>query len=78
MTKFLGNVKVTNYELIVANMIDKFKTPECLLSLKIHFFPKNLGDVNEEQRFHLTKKRIISEKKLQESLQRKGIGYNKK
>ena len=59
MTKFLGNVKVPSYELIVANMIDKFKTLECLLSLKIHFFLKNLGDVNEEQRFHLTKNKKI-------------------
>jgi len=61
VTNFLGNVKAPNYELIVANMIDKFKTLGCLMSLKIHFlhnhldfFPENLGDVSEEQgeRFH--------------------------
>ena len=49
------------YELIVANIIDKFKTLGCLKSLKVpflhkhfDFFPKNLGDVSEEQgeRFH--------------------------
>ena len=55
MTKFLGNIKVPNYELIIANMIGKFKTLDCLLSLKVHFLhnildflPKNLGDANEE------------------------------
>lgn len=61
VTKFLGNVKDPNYELIVANMIDKFKNLGCLMSLKVHFlhahldfFPENLGDVSEEQgeRFH--------------------------
>ena len=62
MTKFLDNIKVPNYELIIANMIGKFKTLDCLLSLKVHFLhnildflPKNLGDANEEQRFHFKK-----------------------
>ena len=57
----MGNVKAPNYKLIVANMINKFKTLGCLMSLKLHFlhnrldfFPENLGDVSEKQgeRFH--------------------------
>ena len=31
LTKFLGNMKASNYELIVANMIDNFKTFGCLV-----------------------------------------------
>jgi len=56
VTKFLGNVKASYYELIVVNMIDKFKTLGCLMGLEVHFllnhldfFPKNLDDVSEEQ-----------------------------
>lgn len=65
--KFLGNVKAPNYKLIVGNMINKFKTLGCLMSLKVHFlhnhldfFPENLGDVSEEQgeRFHQDIKEI--------------------
>lgn len=48
-------MKVPHYELIVANMIDKFQTLGCLMNLKIHFlynhldfFPENFGDANEE------------------------------
>ena len=32
--KFLGNVKAPSYKLIVANLINKFKTLGCLFSLK--------------------------------------------
>lgn len=52
--KFLGNMEDTNYELTVANMINKFRNLDCPISLKIHFlhnhldlFLKNVGDVNE-------------------------------
>jgi hypothetical protein len=36
-TKFLGNNKDLDYFTTVANMLDKFKVLECLMSLKIHF-----------------------------------------
>ena len=59
VTKFLGNLKASNYELIIANMIDKLKILSCLMSLKAHFlhndldfFPKNLDDVSEVQGEH--------------------------
>ena len=53
---FWGNVKAPNYKLIVANMINKFKTLCCLMSLKVDFLHNHLdlGKVSEEQgeRFH--------------------------
>ena len=55
VTKFLGKVKTSNYELFIANKRDKFKTFRCVMSLKVHFlhnhldlFPKNLGDVSKD------------------------------
>ena len=55
--KFLGNVKAPNYKLIEANMINKFKTLGCLMSLKVHFlhnhldfFPENLGNVSKKSK----------------------------
>ncbi|GBN71088.1 hypothetical protein AVEN_129436-1 [Araneus ventricosus] len=61
ITSFLGNKKDPNYKSIVEEMIKNFKILGCSMSLKVHFldshlyyFPKNLGEVSEEQgeRFH--------------------------
>ncbi|CAH2103098.1 unnamed protein product [Euphydryas editha] len=56
IAKFLGNMKDPNYELIVANMLTKFKNLGYLMSLKLlflqshlGFFPKYFKDVSEEQ-----------------------------
>lgn len=58
---FLGNKKEENYKDLVETMIKNYKAQGCNMSLKIHmmdshldFFPKNLGDVSDEQgeRFH--------------------------
>lgn len=58
---FLGNVKSDDYKILVSNMLKNLKRLGCNMSLKLHFlhshldyFPKNLGDVSEEQgeRFH--------------------------
>lgn len=57
----LGNNKHPDYVKIVNNMLQKFRTLGCNMSLKLHFlfshldvFPDNLGAVSEEQgeRFH--------------------------
>lgn len=61
MREFLGNAEALNYELKVVNMPNKFKTLDCLLSLKVLFlhnplniFPETFDDGNKEQveRFH--------------------------
>jgi hypothetical protein len=59
VTKFLRNNKDPDYVTVVANMLDKFKVLECLMSLKIHFLnshfdfsPENLNAVSEEQGEH--------------------------
>ena len=58
---FLGNHKASNHAELVSNMLTNFKDLGCNMSIKIHYlynhldyFPKNLGDVSEEQgeRFH--------------------------
>lgn len=61
ITKFLGNNKDPDYEMIVENMLKCFQVLGCSMSIKVHFlnahldfFPENLGSVSEEQgeRFH--------------------------
>jgi hypothetical protein len=56
VTKFIGNNKDHDCITTIANMLEKFKVLECLMSLKIHFlnphlgfFPEGLGAVSEEQ-----------------------------
>ena len=58
---FLGNHKASNHAEFVSNMLTNFKDLGCNMSIKVHYlynhldyFPKNLGDVSEEQgeRFH--------------------------
>lgn len=58
---FLGKYKADNYKDLVEDLLQNFKNLGCRMSLKIHFlhshldfFPKNLGDVSDEQRerFH--------------------------
>ena len=58
---FLGNKRSDDYENIVSNMLENFKSHGSRMSLKIHFFhshlnffPSNLGDVSDEhgERFH--------------------------
>lgn len=58
---FLGNTKSKNFRKLVSNMLKNFAAQGCLMSLKLHlldshlnFFPKNLGDMSDEQgeRFH--------------------------
>ena len=58
---FLGNYKANNYLELVSNMSSSFKDLGCNMSIKVHYlhshldhFPKNLGDLSEEQgeRFH--------------------------
>ena len=65
--KFLGNNKDPNYKEIVKNLLVHYKELGCNMSLKIPFldsnleyFPKNLGEVSEEQgkRFHQDMKEI--------------------
>lgn len=59
--KFLGNERAENFEEIVNEMLDAFKEMQVRMSVKNHFlhnhldfFPKNCGDVSDEQgeRFH--------------------------
>lgn len=61
INNFLGNAKSENSETIVNSMLESYHTLGCNMSIKVHFlyshldkFPKNLGDVSEEQgeRFH--------------------------
>jgi hypothetical protein len=42
VTKFLGNNKDPDYVTIVANMLEKFKVLECLISLNNFFFNSHL------------------------------------
>jgi len=58
---FLGNHKHPDYVTIVENLLKNFQKLGCNMSLKVHFlhshldyFPRNLGEVSEEQgeRFH--------------------------
>jgi hypothetical protein len=42
VTKFLGNNKDPDYVTIVANVLEKFKVLECVMSLKIHFLNSHL------------------------------------
>ena len=58
---FLGNKRSNNYELLVNNLMEEYKTMRCRMSLKMHFllshldfFSPNMGDVSEEhgERFH--------------------------
>ena len=58
---FLGNKQSNNYELLVNNLMEEYKTMGCCMSLKMHFlhshldfFSRNMGDVSEEhgERFH--------------------------
>ena len=37
VTKFLGNIKDSDYINIVSDMLEKFNKPGCLVSLKIRF-----------------------------------------
>lgn len=53
MAKFLGNVKTPHYDLMVANLINKFKTIGChstSCTTIFTFFLKNAVDVTEDQR----------------------------
>ena len=58
---FLGNYKASNYVELVNNMLSSFKDLGSNMSIKVYYlhshldhFPKNLGDLSEEQgeRFH--------------------------
>lgn len=58
---FLGNRKADNYNQVVNEMLDNFRSLGCNMSVKLHYlhshldrFPENLGDFSEEQgeRFH--------------------------
>ena len=58
---FLGNHRDANYKELVKRMLDAFHHLGCNMSIKVHYlhshldhFPKNLGDLSEEQgeRFH--------------------------
>ena len=58
---FLGKRKDENYVKLVDDMLSSFKSLGCNMSIKVHYlhshldrFPKNLGDMSEEQgeRFH--------------------------
>ena len=58
---FLGNYRSDNYKEIVNNMLGNFRILGINMSIKVHFihshldrFPKNFGDVSDEQgdRFH--------------------------
>ena len=57
----LGKHKDPNYQLLVNNLIDSYKSLGCTMSLKLHFlfshldfFPENAADVSDEhgERFH--------------------------
>ena len=59
--EFLGNTKASNYRNLVDVMLQNFQAFGARMSIKLHYlfshldyFPKNLGDVGEEQgeRFH--------------------------
>ena len=58
---FLGNYRAENYKEIVNNILGNFRILGISMSIKVHFlhshrdpFPKNLGNVSDEQgqRFH--------------------------
>ncbi|KAI6646175.1 hypothetical protein LOD99_9382 [Oopsacas minuta] len=58
---FLGNTKVANYQNLVEGMLKNFHSLGTRMSIKLHYlyshlerFPKNLGNLREEQgeRFH--------------------------
>ena len=58
---FLDRNKATNFEFLVMDMITKYKTLGCNMSLKVHFldshldfYPPNMSDVSDEhgERFH--------------------------
>ena len=58
---FLGNHRADNYEVLVSNLVDRYHTMGCRMSLKVHMlhshldkFKDNLGAYSEEQgeRFH--------------------------
>lgn len=60
-TNFLGNHRAENYEELVNEMLLCFRKLGCRMSVKLHYlhshldwFPKNLGDMSDEQgeRFH--------------------------
>lgn len=69
VNNFLGNHKHPDYVQIVERMLQNFRLLGCRMSLKVHFlyshldyFPKNLGQVSEEQgeRFHQDLKQMES------------------
>lgn len=58
---FLGNNKSKKYKKLVSDLLKNYKIQGCRMSLKMHllhshldFFPRNLGDMSDEQgeRFH--------------------------
>ena len=58
---FLGNIKASNYEELITNMLYTFKSLGCNMSIKMHYLfshidrsPENLGAMSDEQeeRFH--------------------------
>ena len=59
--EFLGNTKSSNYWILVDVILQNFQALGARMSIKLHYlfshldyFPRNLGDVSEEQgeRFH--------------------------
>ena len=59
--EYLGNTKASNYRNFVDAMLRSFQALEARMSIKLHYlfshldyFPKNLGDVCEEQGWNLT------------------------
>jgi len=52
---FLGNHRIANYQDVIQDLLTSYKAMGCNMSLKIHFleshlhfFPENLGEVNDE------------------------------
>jgi hypothetical protein len=67
---FLGNNKCSNYQELIEDMITKYQTLGCRMSLKLHvlhshldFFCDNMGDIGE--RFH--QDIAVMEKRYQDS-----------
>lgn len=61
VNNFLGNIRASNYAIVVEQLLDSFQRLGCNMSIKVHFlhshldeFPENLGAVSDEQgeRFH--------------------------
>jgi hypothetical protein len=71
---FLGNNKSPNYQKLIDDMITKYQTLDCRMSLKLHvlyshldFFSDNMGDISEEHGERSHQDIAVMEKRYQGS-----------